>query len=238
MNDVRGSVGKKKAQMAKSTTAGSAKAKAKGGKLDALMASVDNAGEVEEIDDTPFVSTVVYSDDEQPQEEEATFADAGDKKKGDPEEKNKDGEGDINKDRVDSAGRERRVTILPSKKEKPKKGSPVKRRMTVYTTLVFVDKAGFRKEIDLDRRPITYAELQREIARLTPHSQQMFVIQNERGEKVFPENYIPSAKLIVRELYLRPPSYSKMLMKLGTRYESEEYHEAKHRDRMSRVEDD
>jgi hypothetical protein len=64
----------------------------------------------------------------------------------------------------------------------------------------------------------------------------MYVVQNERGEKVFPDNYVPSAKLVVRELFYHPPAYG-FLKSLGTRFESVDYHDARYKDSMTRVED-
>jgi hypothetical protein len=244
MNDIRGAVGKKKQlQVAESnSTSHSAKSK-RSGKLDALMANVDKAEDCEkdEEDDVPFVSTIVYSDDEEPKEETAIFAETTNKGLAEPEQnQNKDRPDSSTSERVDSAGRERRVTILPQKKPKKPDGVIVRHKMTLYTTLVFLDQAGIKKEIDLDRRPITYSELQREIAKQIPfrtkQPQPMYVVQNERGEKVFPDNYVPSAKLVVRELFYHPPPYG-FLKSLGTRFESEGYHDARYKDSMTRVED-
>ncbi len=99
------------------------------------------------------------------------------------------------------------------------------------TTIVFLDANGLKREVALDKRLLTYTELQREIARILPANRDMFLIQNHKGERVFPENFVPSDKVFVRKLLLTSPS---MLAHRGmaNTWDTDEYHDAKHQEHL------
>jgi hypothetical protein len=218
MNDLRNLSDKKKSKNENEST------RSRKNKASRLMSAIE-ADNTTSDDNTPFLSTAVYSDDEVDPEkdEEAKIL-------------NQKNEQDA-KDAEDAGT----VVVIPTpQKVKPKKNIGEGHRTkkgAIFTTLVFLDTVGGKVEIDLNSRPATYSELQREIARLRPQSDLFLVIQNDRGEKVFPENYIPSSKLIVRELYVAREMPKFLLKHLGTRWESTDYHDAMHKAALSRVED-
>ncbi len=51
------------------------------------------------------------------------------------------------------------------------------------TTLIFISLSGERSEVLLTKRIVAYSELQREIAKLTPKTNKMYVIQNHLGKE-------------------------------------------------------
>lgn len=101
-------------------------------------------------------------------------------------------------------------------------------KLLVNTTLLFLDLNGTRTEHKLHNRPDTYSSLQREVAMLRPFSRAMFVYQYLDGEKVFPPNFKPSDKFVVRELLAKTPPFDG-LYALPVRWEADEYHDARHR---------
>jgi hypothetical protein len=99
--------------------------------------------------------------------------------------------------------------------------------LVVNTSLEFIDIDGCRKVVELGKRILTYSELQREIARINPKSYDMYVIQNSKGEKIFPANFTPTDKLYVRKLLTKPPLLA-ILKGISNYWDTEEYHDAVH----------
>lgn len=101
-------------------------------------------------------------------------------------------------------------------------------KLLVNTTLIFLDLNGNRSEYKLNSRPDSYSSLQREVSRLRPLNRAMFVFQYQDGEKVFPVNFKSSDQFVVRELLAKQPPFEG-LYSLPVRWETEQYHDAKHR---------
>lgn len=99
------------------------------------------------------------------------------------------------------------------------------------TTIVFIETNGLRREVPLDKRLLTYTELQREIARLLPGNRDLFVIQNQKGQKVLPQDFVPSEKVFVRKLLLKPPSMS-LYRGTPATWDTHDYHDAKYQENL------
>lgn len=184
----------------------------------------DDQGSQGTADEDAFISTVVY-DDDMPVSGMTVDLVAEEERRKEEEEAAKK-----------AAEEEEIKKLLPKKKVKKNVGDGVKKKMISTTTLVLLDSQGQREEKELDRRPITYSELQREIARIFATTSPMLIIQNERGEKIFPHNFIPSSKFIVRELLLKPPPFVG-LASFSAKWEIENYHDAVHKVKMAQVDD-
>ncbi|RYH15549.1 hypothetical protein EON65_31600 [archaeon] len=108
-----------------------------------------------------------------------------------------------------------------------KKKSPAKKKaMNNVTTLTFIRQDGSRYEDKLQMKVASYSELQREIARLNPHSRDMYIIQDERGSRISSDNYIPRKQIVVRSTFLKPPTYADV-RKLPFNWEATDYHEVR-----------
>jgi hypothetical protein len=98
------------------------------------------------------------------------------------------------------------------------------------TTLVFVSLKGEKTEKNLNVRVENYTELQREIAKLLPKSAQMFLIQDMDGNRILPDNFIPSDFIRVKEIMGAPvidsftKGHLKVLNKLPYDWEDHDYH--------------
>lgn len=110
---------------------------------------------------------------------------------------------------------------------KPTKKIGFLQSLVVNTSLEFIDLDGSRRIVDLGKRVLTYSELQREIARINAKSFDMYVIQNSKGEKIFPTNFAPSDKLFVRKLLTKPPPLG-ITKGMSNYWDTEEYHDAVH----------
>ena len=74
-------------------------------------------------------------------------------------------------------------SVVIAKTPKPQAVVPVEAfELETCTTLIFIDLVGNKEEIKLDRRILAYSDLQREIAKRTPTTQKMYVIQNAKGK--------------------------------------------------------
>lgn len=109
-------------------------------------------------------------------------------------------------------------------------------KLPTTTTLIFQDTDGSKEERPLTIRLLTYSELQREISRLTPKQTNLYVIQNEIGERIDATNFKPMDVIVVRKLLHQPPPLS-FAKGLGAKWELEAYHEAEYK-RMMKNEDD
>jgi hypothetical protein len=104
------------------------------------------------------------------------------------------------------------------------------------TLLMFHWANGARQEKELPYRPVTYSEVQREIAKFFPKCMSLFVLQNpQTGEKIFPQNFQPTDFLVIRELLCRSVETRPLQVpnpRFPTRWDTEEYHDPKHRRAM------
>ena len=98
---------------------------------------------------------------------------------------------------------EKVVQLSPEEEAAIKEAATIKARQKYLaeccTRLIFIDEAGARKEILVEDRFEQYCDLQRHLAKITPNSIKIFMIQTINGELVTPENFINSAVLRVRE---------------------------------------
>lgn len=98
------------------------------------------------------------------------------------------------------------------------------------TILLFHWANGERQEKELLYRPVTYSEVQREIAKFFPRRLSLFVLQHpETREKLFPHNFKPLDLLVIREVLYPPPEGRPPQLRLSTRWEGEDYHDARYR---------
>jgi hypothetical protein len=94
------------------------------------------------------------------------------------------------------------------------------------TSLLFINTDGSRYEKQLIIKVQSYSELQREIARLTPKNRQLYIVQDEKGNRINSEDFVPRLKFIVRCLSLKPPEVSR-LRGLPHNWELVGYHEVR-----------
>lgn len=99
---------------------------------------------------------------------------------------------------------------------------------SIPTRIVFISLTGERNETKLNCRPQKYDDLQREIARhsMTRNPTAMYVVQTEKGKKVFPHNFSPMDRFMVREILIPPPSL-KVAQSLPIDWEDEHRREVK-----------
>lgn len=98
------------------------------------------------------------------------------------------------------------------------------------TILLFHWANGERQEKELPYRPVTYSEVQREIAKFFPKRLSLFVLQApESREKLFPHNFKPLDLIVVREVLYPAPEGRPPQLRLSTRWEGEDYHDARYR---------
>lgn len=110
----------------------------------------------------------------------------------------------------------------PNQPPSPKK----KRVFNNFTTLTFIALDGTRTDRPLPLKVQSYSELQREISRLNTGTQQMLVIQDEKGQRIGSQHFVPRSKIIVRELLLTAPKHDTLK---GMRYDWEgaDFHEVR-----------
>lgn len=101
-----------------------------------------------------------------------------------------------------------------------------KRSSLNVTTLLFIQPDGSRREQVLPIRVQNYSELQREVARVVPGGREVVVMQDEKGNRLTSQNFIPRSKIVVRSLLLKPPNTS-MLRTLRYDWEERDYHVAR-----------
>jgi hypothetical protein len=94
------------------------------------------------------------------------------------------------------------------------------------TILIFMHLDGTRTEKKLAFKLQSYTDLLREISRLTPDSQGMYMIQDECGQHIPSDDFIPRTKVTVRSLLRKAPSYNS-LRDLSYNWESTEFHGAR-----------
>lgn len=94
------------------------------------------------------------------------------------------------------------------------------------TTIVVINLDGSRFEKKLAVKVQSYSELQRELSRVLPGSQQMYVIQDEKGRRIGSEGFVPRSKVFVRSLLIKPPPESE-LRKLPFNWEGTDFHEVR-----------
>lgn len=98
------------------------------------------------------------------------------------------------------------------------------------TILLFHWANGERQEKELPYRPVTYSEVQREIAKFFPKRLSLFVLQHpETREKIFPHNFKSLDLLVIREVLYPAPEGRPPQLRLSTRWEGEDYHDARYR---------
>jgi hypothetical protein len=112
------------------------------------------------------------------------------------------------------------------------RGDELIQALTINTKLKLIDINGNRKEKQLGTRVMSYSDLQREVALLFPHSRELLMVQNSRGERIFSSNFIPSDEFVVRSLHTKPPA-GKIFKTLNARWETEGYHDAVHQMKMN-----
>lgn len=98
------------------------------------------------------------------------------------------------------------------------------------TLLLFHWANGERQEKELPYRPVTYSEVQREIAKFFPRCTSLLIIQNPvTGEKIFPPNFKPTDLLVIREILCKPlesrPLKTPMAPPFNVYWEGEKYHD-------------
>lgn len=135
-------------------------------------------------------------------------------------------------------------SVVIAKTPKPQPVVPATFELETCTTLMFIDLVGNRNEILLDRRILLYSDLQREIAKRTPKTQKMYVIQDSKGNfptllsfyvcwsfvegKAITARYFIDGEdtTLIRIKEIRIHSYPPGLIKLTPKWEFEGYHEA------------
>ncbi|KAJ1434211.1 hypothetical protein B484DRAFT_446777 [Ochromonadaceae sp. CCMP2298] len=103
-------------------------------------------------------------------------------------------------------------------------------KMAIPTTLVFISLDGVLTDFHLDKRLDSYTELQREIAKLTKKSRQMFAIQDDAGLPIKSDSFKGYNLIRVKEIAVRARFQDLRL--LSADWESTGYHEARHKKAM------
>lgn len=98
-------------------------------------------------------------------------------------------------------------------------------QLETCTELLFISLVGEQRSVKLNKRISSYSELQREIARYTPNSRQMFAIQDARKEPIFSKNFDTYDLIRIKEIAVKPDR--RMIYSLHRDWEKEDYHEVK-----------
>lgn len=103
------------------------------------------------------------------------------------------------------------------------------------TTLVFIDLNGQQTECKLKDRVANYTDLQRQIARISSKTHQMYVIQNADGQRLLAADYMPTDIIRVRQIpHKINPKAARFL---STSWEQDEYYDTVQRRKKKELEE-
>ena len=113
-------------------------------------------------------------------------------------------------------------------------GNDKKFELETCTELIFISFTGERRNIPLTKRITSYSELQREIARYTPKSKAMYVVQDSKGNPIYARSFTSYDVIRIKEIGIQPNR--SMLHTLHRDWEKEDYYENKKTEAELRME--
>lgn len=117
------------------------------------------------------------------------------------------------------------LSVIQEKPSKFNKDELLAFSLPTTTTLVFISIDGLKTVHALDKRIISYSELQCEIARIVKKSQSMYVIQDVDGNVLPAVPFYGYDVIRVKETSWKPNST--MLKAMSSKWEVEDYYESK-----------
>lgn len=117
------------------------------------------------------------------------------------------------------------LSVIREKPSKFNKDELLAFSLPTTTTLVFISIDGLKTIHALDKRIISYSELQCEIARIVKKSQSMYVIQDVEGNVLPAVPFYGYDVIRVKETSCKPNST--MLKAMSSKWEVEDYYESK-----------
>lgn len=117
------------------------------------------------------------------------------------------------------------LSVIQEKPTKFNKDELLAFSLPTTTTLVFISIDGLKTVHALDKRIISYSELQCEIARIVKKSQSMYVIQDVEGNVLPAVPFYGYDVIRVKETSCKPNRT--MLKAMSSKWEVEDYYESK-----------